>query len=700
MARQRCGGGGTMIRNVAGFVIAWGLLSLWLAEPADARVVRIVVERTSPYAGGRTFGESGSFERLEGTVYMEVDPSDPLNAVIVNLDKAPRTEDGRVEFSAPFVIIKPVDLARGNRKIYYGVNNRGNTTEIPFQNFPGASRRARRDAPESGDGLFFRRGFTFVDAGWAGDIAPTATRLGANLPVAVQPDGSPIVARIRIEYKSDDYTLPLKGNSGFVSYETADTGTSRSALTVRDAIDGTRTPVADDRWAFGACPTGRGSFVPSTTDICVFDGFRRDHIYELTYPAKNPWVMGLGYAVTRDLASFLRYRTEDDAGNPNPLAESRTTVGVERAYGFGISSTGMYMRDFLYLGFNEDEAHQPVFDAVRIHIPGTHRLFANTEFADPNVYSGQDQYPDFLSHSYPPLTYAVTTDPISGIRDGILKRPETDPFVFHIDTAHEFWQMNASLNVHDGEGNPVPVPDNVRLYYLSSHSHLGASGVAARPTETGSCRNATNGGLSYATVLRALLVALDEWADRGIEPPGSNYPDIRNGTLGTPAEAADAFPSIPGVAFPTVINGLELLDYGPTFGPRGGRLTVLPPGRGPRYTVLVPKPDADGHDVAGIRTVDIAVPVGTNTGWNLREAGPREKDLCGLQGSFLPFSTTRAERLVSGDPRPSLEERYGDHQGFVRAVDEAVRDLVRRRFLLEEDGHTIVKAAEESDILP
>ena len=114
-------------------------------------------------------------------------------------------------------------------------------------------------------------------------------------------------------------------------------------------------------------------------------------MYELIYPAKNPWVMGLGYAATRDVASFLRYEAADDAGTPNPLAASADATGIRRAYGLGISSTGMYLRDWLYLGFNEDEAHRRVFDAVRIHIPGTHRLFANVEFGDPNIYSRQDR---------------------------------------------------------------------------------------------------------------------------------------------------------------------------------------------------------------------------------------------------------------------------------------------------------------------
>ena len=307
--------------------------------------------------------------------------------------------------------------------------------------------------------------------------------------------------------------------------------------------------MAPDRWAFGRCQTGRASLVPTRTDICLFDGFTRDRVYELIYPARNPMVMGLGYVVTRDVASFLRYELRDEAGNPNPLAAGAADTGIRRAYGAGISSTGMYMRDFLYLGFNEDEAHRKVFDAVQIAIPGTHRLLANVEFADPNTYSRQDMWHDSLSYSYPPLTFAVTTDPISGIRDGILKRPATDPLVFQVDSANEFLQMNASLNVHDGQGRPVPTPDNVRLYFASSFHHVGVSGLLNPPGQPGMCELATQGN-GWAPTLRALLVALDEWADRGIAPPPSNYPRVEDGMLVGLADLRAAFPSLAGVRLP------------------------------------------------------------------------------------------------------------------------------------------------------
>lgn len=668
------------------------------ASPGEARVVRLVVERTQPVLDGKIFGAAGAYERLDGTVYFEVDPRDPLNAVIVNLDKAQKTPGGKVGFSAPFYILKPVDVTRGNRKIFYGVNNRGNKLEYAWRTFtaPGSNANDPTSEGDFGDGFLLREGYIYVDAGWMGNLAPGNARLIPDLPIATQPDGRPIVGSVRVEFAdASGFSRPLAGNADHVArmpYEPVDRDPSRATLTVRGSVDGAKTPVPSDKWAFGRCQNGAATLVPTSSDLCLFDGFKPESIYELIYRAKNPRVLGLGYAVTRDLASFLRYQTRDDAGNPNPVAESATTVGIRRAYGAGISSTGMYMRDWLYLGFNEDESHRKVFDAVQITIPGTHRLLANVEFADPNNYSRQDIWHDSISYSYPPLTFAVTTDPISGRRDGILKRPATDPLVFQVDSANEFWQMNASLNVADGAGAPVEVPRTVRLYFASSFQHGGGAGLLNPPGPQGMCQQPTQGN-SWAPTLRALTVALDEWADKGVEPPPSNYPRLEDKTLVTVDEARAAFPRIPGVVFPSVVNELALPDFGAEFGATGGRIVKSPPTLGRAYRVLVPRPDGDGLDVAGIRPMEVAAPLATITGWALRAAGRREGSLCGLSGSYVPFAATRAARQQSGDPRPSLEERYADVDAFVNAVTEAGRTLVRARFLLAEDADRYIQAA-------
>lgn len=677
------------------------VLTLALAPSLiEARVVRLVVDQKRPLADGAVFGNAGAYERLDGTAFLEVDPKDPLNAIIVNLDRAPKNARGMVEFSAPFSILTPVDGARGNHKIFFGITNRGNKQAISYFNFGpgGAGGNNPLTSADTGDGFLMRLGYTIVETAWEGDLLPGNGRLVPQFPVASQADGRPIVASVRIEYsdrtipEKGTFTLPLEGAANFAAYPAADTNTTRATLTVRDGVRGTKTAVPSDRWAFGSCPTGSASLVPNDTNICLFDGFRADRLYELTYQAKNPIVMGLAYAVTRDIGSFLRYEAKDAEGNPNPLS------GITRAYSFGGSQAGEYQREFLYLGFNEDEAHRKVFDGVWVHKSGTHRLFANVEFADPNTYSLQDDRHDFLGTSYPPFTYAVTADPVSKIRDGLSKRPATDPFVFQTDTESEFWQMKASLNVIDGRGNGVPVPANVRLYFLSSLQHGGNNPPRNFPGPKGTCENPTN-PVYHGPTLRALLVALDAWVDQGVKPPDSNYPTLRGGTLVSLNEARTAFPTIPGVAFPPEMNELELLDFGSAFKPAGGRLTRPTPKVGPRYNVYVPKPNEDGLDVAGVRPLEIRVPVGTHTGWNVRAKESRGPNLCALDGSFIAFATMKEQRASNRDPRKSLEERYGNHDGYVRAVKEQTKALVAERLLLEEDAARFIKQAETSSAL-
>jgi hypothetical protein len=648
---------------------------------ANAELVRLAVEHREPFAGGVEWGAAGAYERLTGTASFEVEPSNPLNAVIFDLDNAPRNPRARVEFSTPFMIVKPVEASRGNGKIYYTVNNRGNDALLT----------AKTAADAAAYDFALRLGYTFGAAGWYGDLGRAATRLAANLPIARQPDGSAIVGRMRVEYSDRNipsagtFTLTLEGSPAFRSYVAADTSPTRAALTVRNTPGAARTAIAPDRWAFGRCPSGRDSLTPLASDICYFDGFRADRLYELTYPAKDPIVMGLGFATTRDFASFLRNSARDTAGTPNPLVAADGRPAVKQ--------TGGYLRDFLYLGFNEDEAHRKVFDGVIPTIVGTDRVFINVRFADPNVFSDQDVTHDFLQTSYPPFTYGVTLDPISGVKDGLLKRPATDPLIFQIDSATEFWQLRASLNVVDAAGQAIPSPQNVRLYFNSSTAHgFTTSGLLTPPAgRNARCANPTP--TSTTETARAMLLAMDAWADRGLVPPPSNYPRPGDGTLVTLDEARRAFPRIPNAAAPAVLNELDLLDFGPGFGRAGGLLTLHPPLAGRRYPLLVPKPDADGLDIAGIRPMQIRVPLGTSTGWNIRTAEHGAPNLCGLTGSFIPFARTKAERLRTGDPRPSLEERYPNDQALVRAVETAAKALVKDRFLLQEDADRFVAAA-------
>ena len=706
-----------LAKNIA--VALTGLfVGLAAVQPSEARIVKLVVEQRTSFVGGADWGKAGPYEMLRGTAYLEADPHNPHNAVIVDLENASRNGKGLVEFSTQFMILKPVDMQRSNRKIFYAVNNRGNNLE-GLLTATTAGQVSGTDA-----GYAMTEGYVVVDAGWEGDVIPTTTKLVASLPRARNANGTPIAGLMRYEYSdraTGSFTTNLEGNAAFLSYEAADTNTANATFTVADSEYGPKTLVPPNRWAFGTCPTGQASLVPTNFDLCYFDGFDNKKIYELIYQAKNPIVMGLGFATTRDIASFLRNDTRDDAGNPNPVGR-----GIRRAYAAGGSQTGGYLRDYIYLGFNEDEMGRKVFDGIIPWIAGTDRVFINVRFADPNTYSEQDRQHNYLQSSYPPFTYGVTTDPLSGVHDGIMRRPRTDPLVMQVDSQSEFWQLHGSLNVVNGVGNPVAIPENVRLYFVGNTAHAFISGSFLFPTPGTAplCSNPTPGsGLNWET-LRATLRNMDRWAvgrakdkregdqgeddqgqddqgqdDQGVEPPKSNYPSLLDGTLVTLSEAATAFPAIPNVSFPTVYDTYELLGFGPLFGSHGGILTNQPPLNGPSYAIRLPKTDGDGIDLAGVHQIESRVPLGTSTGWNLRSPAHRGPNLCVLTGSYFPFATTRAERLQNGDPRPSLQERYGSHQGFVEAVQKAAHELVKERFLLQVDADADISAAQASTVL-
>ena len=681
------------------------LLALSLSVSlAEARITRIEVTSVeSPTFGGTAFGSVGPYEKLRGKMYGEVDPANPVNAVIFNLDKAPLNAGGMVEYATNFLMLKPVDMSKGNGKIFYTINNRGNTGVRSLTDSTTGGNNPTT-AGDGGNGFTMRQGYALVDAGWEGDVLPGNFRLTADYPVATD-GGATITAPILVEFH-DRYTndariaangrvsLPLSGSLDFASYESISTDQAVAGAELRVRFSDSARPGTADipagvviptgQWSFARCSkdpvTGVITSVPSTTDICLPAGFSLDAVYQLIYTAKNPRVMGLGYAVTRDVGSFLRNQTADDFGNPNPLALSG-------------SSTGMYVRDFIYQGFNEDESHRKVFDAMWTQIPGGHKLYLNYEFGQPNPFSVQhrDRYVPDTSF---PTNYGVMTDPLTWLTDGIMKRPATDPILIHMDSSNEYWGFRSSLVTTDGLGHDIALPDNVRNYFMSSQQH----GPAAVPVK-GICQQLNN-PLPRGALLRAVLVALDEWVTQGIRPPKSRYPRAEDDTLVPPDQASTGFPSIPGVVYHGLVNASGVRDFGPLVSGNRGLVTLNPPVAVPggEHVVLVAKVDKDGNDIAGVRVAQLEVPIATYTGWNTRRAGFSEGDQCDLSGMYLPFAKTKAERLATGDPRKSLEERYKTHDKYVKEVGKAARQLVKKRLLLEEDAERIVAAAEASDV--
>jgi Alpha/beta hydrolase domain len=655
-------------------------------------ITRLVVQRREPFANGHEFPITGAYEKLVGKVYGEVDPKNRLNRIIVNLDRAPRNRRGRVEYRSDFFILKPADMARGNGKIFLDAPNRGSKRLLSFLNDAPATNDPSAVA-DAGNGFLMRQGYTIVWCGWQGDLMPIKKCLVLDVPVATN-RGKPIVSKVRTEIVVDEKNVksqPLSADERVKSYEAASRDKSRATLTVREKSYGKRIPVPETSWEFAASSkdpsTGKETIKPSSKDLYLHEGFKPGHIYEFIYPAKNPLVLGLGFAVTRDLISFLRYETKDAIGNPNPLASSKQSTGIDHAYAWGRSQSGRYLRDFVYHGFNEDESQRKVFDAIAPHVAGGGRLYLNYEFARP-VTSSQ-QHTNQLDPELFPHAYNVIKDAQTSRRDGILKRPRTDPLVFHTQTSTEYWQKRGCLAHTDGKGNDLRIPNNVRIYVIASAQHNSPFG--SEPVKDGTQQRINP--LPAGDVLRALMVAMDLWVTKGIPPPPSRYPTARHRTLVSPKR--NNFPKIPDVRFAALHNRQLFLDYGPHI--RRGKMKIHPPqpvNKG-EYHILVPKVDKDGNDVAGIRLPTVQVPVGTFTGWNLRPRGLAEGELAGLLGSFIPFAKTKEQRRRVGDPRRSIEERYRRRDDYVRQISHAARRLVEQRYLLWEDAERMIAEAKK-----
>jgi hypothetical protein len=689
-------------------------------------ITRFVIQRRESIAGGHEFPVTGAYEKLVGKIYGEVDPKNRLNKAIVNLDKAPRNRRGRVEYWSDFFILKPVDMARGNGKIFYDAPNRGSKRIVSFLNDAPASNDPSK-LEDAGNGFLMRQGYTIVWCGWQGDLMPQKNWLVMGVPVASN-GGKEILSKVRTEIVVDEKGIksqPLSGDERVKSYPAASRDQAQALLTVREKSYGVRIPIPSSDWKFASCQkdslTGKEIIKPSSKDLYLSSSFKPGHIYEFIYPAKDPLVLGLGFAVVRDWISFLRYEIKDTAGRPNPLAPAKLSAtltlsrfdgpplylppsreenkrrgnkitGISYAYGWGRSQSGRFLRDLVYHGFNEDESHRKVFDAIAPHVAGGGRLFLNYEFARP-VTSSQ-QHTNQLEPELFPHAYNILEDAQTGRRDGILKRPKTDPYVFHTQTSTEYWQKRGCLAHTDGKGHDVTPPDKLRIYVIASAQHNSPFGSEPVKDDTQQRINPLPAG----DVLRALMVALDLWVTQGVAPPPSQYPKVSDATLVRPDSNGKHFPKIAGVRYTGLYNRQLFLDYGTHIG--RGRMEIHPPrqiGNG-AYTILVPKVDRDGNDLAGIRLPVVQVPIGTYTGWNLRPRGLAEDELSGLLGSFIPFARGKAERNKLRDPRLSLAERYKNHDDYVNKISRAARILVDQRYLLPDDAERMINEAKKKRV--
>ena len=636
-------------------------------------ITKINVAAIEPFADGREFGEAGSYLRIKGIAKGEIDPAAPGNSVITDLDKDRETPTG-------WWSTKPTSSSCGQPRrgasgvLVYDVTNRGRKMILNLLDDAGADADTNnpRSAQDAGLASPSVAATASYGLGWDSGAPRANNGMTARLPPALE-NGEPMVRRIRDEFHIGT-RAPGKGDVARLNYPAVSTDQRDARLTVRDRESDSRTEIPAGSWEFVDRQSIR--LLPAGTR---FEPYK---IYDLWYEATGSSVLGTGFAATRDLVSFLRYEHADRNGTPNPMIADASRQGPSEsthALAFGVSQAGRFLRHFLELGMNDDGHGRRVFDGVLTHVAGAGKVFANHSFAMPGRTATQHEdrlYPE----NWFPFGNAVTTDPFSGDTGAILKGRPTDPLMIEVNTSTEYWQKGASLVHTDPAGrHDAELPPTARVYMIAGTQHGGRPGTDPSP---GPCVNPRNPH-SATPALRALFVALEEWVRTGTAPPSSRVPSIAQGT----AVAAEAIkmPTMPGVALPPGANRIgPPVDW------------VEPPARLDNfYGTRVCAVDADGNEVTGVRLPPIAVPLGTYTGWNVYRAQPCE--LCDRDGSLIPFARTRTERDAAGDPRPSLEERYGSREAYVAKVRAAAEALVADRLLLPADAAAYVKAAESFD---
>ena len=671
------------------------------ATTASARITRVDFDPAKRTVIEVPGGMAGTYERLVGVAYGELDPKDAHNSHIQDIALAPSNARGMVEYETVITLTKPIDLAKANGTLLYEVVNRSNELW-----------RTWSYGGDSGEQFMMRRGISILRSGWQGDIGwdekgPAGGRAYAlKVPVAKNPDGSTITGLVltRIQNEGGN-TAATRVYNKPVPYLPATLDTTKSSLTQRSSETFTSsdvvTKIPSMDWAWADCTKVPFPGTPDALKVCLKNGFNADHSYELIFPAKEPLVLGIGFAATRDLVSFFRYEAADAIGKENVLAKR-----IRHSIGFGLSQTGQYVRTFINLGFNADEQGRIVWDGAMPHVAGR-QLSLNLRFALPNG-TATENVPDGQGT----LWWGPWTDePRGHASSSMLARclsSKTCPKIIETFGAAEMWNIRMSPSLVGTNGKQdIPLPGNVRRYYFPGQNHQSGRGGFSQAVEAeksdyykAACEYPANPN-SQSPTMRALFISLTEWLS-GVEPPPSSYPTLRDGTLVPDTKAAVGFPNIPGVTMRDHAGRPQFdLDFGPDFkyDDVSGVLTQLPPTLKGKISAFVARVDADGNEVSGVPSVIHQVALGTHMGWNITKTGFYKGQLCFYAGSFIPFAKTEEERIAKKDPRPSLEARYKNHAGFVQLVRTAAERDVKGRYLLKEDADVLIRQAEQSDIL-
>ncbi len=657
-----------MAGRMAGRALLLGL-ALVLATPLPAEVLRVEIERRELVLDGHLFGAAGAYEKLVGRIYVGLDPTDPANAAIVDLEHAVRNAAGQVEVWADFMVLQPVDPALRRGVGWLEVSNRGGKASLRYFNRAGSAAADPTLADDFGDGLLLREGLTLIWVGWQWDVPERPGALRVRVPLVRGPGGEAIEGLARSDWTVDAPADTLAiGHRGHRPYAPADPEGEGHVLTVREGRDAPRTEIERTRWQF----VRTSDDAPYPDAVTLDGGFEAGRIYELVYRARDPRPVGVGLAVVRDVMSYAKYGV-------------RSEFPVNRGIAFGVSQTGRFLRHYLYEGFNVDEGGRKVFDGMLIHTAGAGRGSFNHRFAQPS--RDAHRYSAFF---YPTDLYPFASrpqeDPFTGRNEGLLDRtPDAmRPRTFVTNTGYEYWGRAASL-VHtsvDGFQDVAPMPTE-RIYHLAGGQHFVGPFPPSDDDRLGAARIWRGNPTDFLFTLRALASRLVAWVADGTDPPASKMPRVADGTLVPPA--ALALPGVPGLEAPGVAHLAYRADYGPRFLDEG-IIERQPPELGPAFASLVPQVDGLGNELGGVRGVELRVPLATYTPWATRAGLPGpEGELRDFVGLFAPFAVTDAQGAAVGDGRPSIQRLYGSRAAYLRRVDAAAHALVDEGFLLEED---------------
>lgn len=643
-------------------------------QPGQARVLEVKIESRTPILKGKSWGGAGAYELIKGTIIYGLDPDKAVNQRIVDLYLAPRNADGLVVARGDLVVVQPLDRSKGSGLALVEVSNRGGKFTPSYFHQASKGRELLPDDPDYwGDGLLLEQGMTLIWVGWQFDVPIDEHTLRLEAPKVTQQDGKPIYGWVRSDWTVDQAASFLSlGHRMQTGYPAVELDSEEHTLTVRDGRDAPRIMVPRTSWSFARVEADK--VIPDAKYVYLEGGFQAGKIYELVYKAKDPVVVGMGLTAIRDVLSYAKY----DASCPFP---------VKHGMAAGVSQTGRFLRHFLYQGLNTDEAGRKVYDGLLIITAGAGRGSFNHRFAQPS--RDAHRYSAFF---YPtdvfPFTGKEQKDPFTGKEDGLFngtRIKEHLPKIFYVNTGYEYWGRAASM-IHmtpDAQKDITPA-ENERIYHIASGQHFVDGFPPRQSRRLGQDIPAYRGNpLQFKPNYRALLLQLGDWVTKDKMPPPSRYPKIKDGQL--VSKEALAFPTLKGLAAPTLIHHAYQVDYGPRW-PTEGIVDNQPPLLGYAYPTRVPQVDNRGNELGGIRNVEIQVPLATYTPWSLRigMAG-NTHELADFRGMYIPFARTEQERIARNDPRPSISRLYPDKKSYVAKVEAAITELIKEGFLLNRD---------------